>query len=213
VTWIPAWGRDRIYGMVENRPDWCISRQRLWGVPITMFYCKECDSELMTPEILDHVVGLVRAHGADVWFEREANDLVPPGTRCPKCGGKEFKKETNILDVWFDSGVSHAAVLENRPNLTSPADMYMEGNDQHRGWFHSSLLECVGTRGRAPYKNVLTHGFVVDGEGKKMSSPSGTSSTPRRSSMNTVPRSSGFGWPPRITPRTSGSPERSSSAL
>ena len=169
VTWIPAWGRDRIYGMVENRPDWCISRQRLWGVPITMFYCKGCDSELMTQEILDHVVGLVRKHGADVWFEREAGDLMPTGTLCPKCGGGDFKKETNILDVWFDSGVSHAAVLEHRPNLASPADMYLEGNDQHRGWFHSSLLESVGTRGRAPYLNVLTHGFVVDGEGKKMS--------------------------------------------
>ncbi|MBA4421709.1 MAG: isoleucine--tRNA ligase [Syntrophus sp. (in: bacteria)] len=169
VTWIPAWGRDRIYGMVENRPDWCISRQRLWGVPITMFYCKECDSELMTQEILDHVVGLVREHGADIWFEREAGDLMPAGTRCLKCGGGSFKKETNILDVWFDSGVSHAAVLEHRPNLSSPADMYLEGNDQHRGWFHSSLLESVGTRGRAPYLNVLTHGFVVDGEGKKMS--------------------------------------------
>lgn len=169
VNWFPSWGRDRIYGMVENRPDWCISRQRLWGVPITMFYCKGCDRELMTQPILDHVVGLVREYGADVWFEREAGDLLPAGTCCPACGGKDFRKETNILDVWFDSGVSHAAVLEHWPNLGSPCDMYLEGNDQHRGWFHSSLLESVGTRGRAPYLNVLTHGFVVDGEGKKMS--------------------------------------------
>ena len=168
--WIPAWGKDRIYGMVENRPDWCISRQRLWGVPITMFYCQECQSEFLTKEILDHVVALVREYGADVWFEREVRELVPPGTVCPVCKkGREFRKETNILDVWFDSGVSHAAVLETRPDHRSPSDMYLEGSDQHRGWFHSSLLECVGTRGRAPYKTVLTHGFVVDGEGKKMS--------------------------------------------
>jgi len=169
VRWIPSWGRDRIYGMIENRPDWCISRQRLWGVPITMFYCENCGAHLMTPEIMNHLVSLVRQFGADVWFEREEADLLPPGTLCPECQGTEFRKETNILDVWFDSGVSHAAVLERWPNLRSPSDLYLEGNDQHRGWFHSSLLESVGTRNRAPYRNVLTHGFVVDGEGKKMS--------------------------------------------
>lgn len=170
VEWIPAWGRERIYGMVENRPDWCISRQRLWGVPITMFYCNSCQNEFLTTEILEYVVSLVREQGADVWFEREAADLLPPGTVCPVCKeGTTFRKETNILDVWFDSGVSHAAVLETWPDHRSPADMYLEGSDQHRGWFHSSLLECVATRDRAPYRTVLTHGFVVDGEGKKMS--------------------------------------------
>jgi len=169
VKWIPSWGRDRIYGMIENRPDWCISRQRSWGVPITVFYCKQCNETVLTRAMLDHVVGLVKEHGADVWFERKARDLVPEGTTCPACGGTAFRRETNILDVWFDSGVSHAAVLERRDNLRSPSDLYLEGSDQHRGWFHSSLLESVGTRKRAPYKNVLTHGFVVDGEGKKMS--------------------------------------------
>ncbi len=180
VKWIPSWGRDRIYGMVENRPDWCISRQRLWGVPITVFYCKECENVVVTKEILDHVVSLVREHSADVWFEREAKDLMPPGTVCPHCKkSASFKKETNILDVWFDSGVSHAAVLETRPDLKSPCDMYLEGSDQHRGWFHSSLLESIGTRDRAPYKSVLTHGFVVDGGGKKMSKSIGNTIEPQ----------------------------------
>ncbi len=169
VVWIPSWGRERIYGMVENRPDWCISRQRSWGVPITMFYCSACGREVMTDAIMRHVVELVRQFGADVWFEREPNDLLPPGSVCPQCGGDSFTKETDILDVWFDSGVSHAAVLERRAGLRAPADMYLEGNDQHRGWFHSSLLESIGTRAVAPYRSVLTHGFVVDGEGKKMS--------------------------------------------
>ena len=180
VNWFPSWGRDRIYGMIENRPDWCISRQRSWGVPITVFYCKGCGAYLATREILDHVASLVREHGADVWFEKDANDLLPDGTVCPACSGKDFKKETNILDVWFDSGVSHAAVLEKRDDLGSPCDMYLEGSDQHRGWFHSSLLESVGTRGRAPYKNVLTHGFVVDGEGKKMSKSLGNFVDPQK---------------------------------
>jgi isoleucyl-tRNA synthetase len=169
VKWIPSWGRDRIYGMVENRPDWCISRQRLWGVPITVFYCNKCKNEVLTQEILDHLVELVEKGGADVWFEKEPKDLMPKHTTCPHCKNTEFTKEVNILDVWFDSGVSHAAVLEKRKDLSSPCDMYLEGSDQHRGWFHSSLLESVGTRGRAPYKSVLTHGFVVDGDGKKMS--------------------------------------------
>lgn len=169
VQWIPSWGHDRIYGMVENRPDWCISRQRLWGVPITMFYCAKCKKEVLTKEMADYLVKLVEVSGADIWFEKEASELIPAGTICPHCKGAEFTKETNILDVWFDSGVSHAAVLEKRKDLKSPADMYLEGSDQHRGWFHSSLLESVGTRGRAPYLSVLTHGFVVDGEGKKMS--------------------------------------------
>ena len=169
VKWLPSWGHDRIYGMVENRPDWCISRQRLWGVPIAMFFCDSCHGAVMTEAILNHVVGLFEQYGADVWFEREPRDLAPAGTVCPHCHGSSFSKETNILDVWFDSGVSHAAVLERLPHLKSPADLYLEGSDQHRGWFHSSLLESMGTRGRAPYKSVLTHGFVVDGEGKKMS--------------------------------------------
>ena len=169
VKWIPSWGRDRIYGMVENRPDWCISRQRLWGVPITVFYCAKCKNEVLTQEILDQLVEMVEKDGADVWFEKEPKDLMPKNTTCPHCHSTEFTKEVNILDVWFDSGVSHAAVLEKRADLSSPCDMYLEGSDQHRGWFHSSLLESVGTRGRAPYKSVLTHGFVVDGEGKKMS--------------------------------------------
>ncbi|MDZ4165259.1 MAG: isoleucine--tRNA ligase [Smithellaceae bacterium] len=173
VRWIPAWGRDRIFGMIEKRPDWCISRQRSWGVPIVMFYCQRCQGEVMSPEIMAHVVGIVNVEGADAWFEREARGLLPAGMTCPSCGAGEFSKEMNILDVWFDSGVSHAAVLEKWAGLRSPADLYLEGSDQHRGWFHSSLLESVGTRGRAPYKSVLTHGFVVDGEGKKMSKSSG----------------------------------------
>jgi len=173
VTWIPPWGRDRIYGMVENRPDWCVSRQRAWGIPIPVFYCTNCKNTLVTKEIIDHVANLFKNEGADIWFERKANDLLPQGTRCPQCQGMDFEKEKDILDVWFDSGVSFSAVLEARKELQFPADLYLEGSDQHRGWFHSSLLVAVGTRGCAPYRSVLTHGFVVDGEGKKMSKSAG----------------------------------------
>jgi isoleucyl-tRNA synthetase len=169
VQWIPKWGRERIYGMIENRPDWCISRQRSWGVPITAFSCNSCGEYLADGPTMDHVARLFTKHSSDVWYEWEPAQLLPAGSTCPKCGSADFAKEMDILDVWFDSGVSHAAVLEPSAKLSSPADMYLEGSDQHRGWFHSSLLESIGTRGRAPYKSVLTHGFVVDGSGRKMS--------------------------------------------
>jgi isoleucyl-tRNA synthetase len=169
VRWIPHWGRERIYGMIENRPDWCVSRQRAWGVPITLFTCTQCGEGLMTPDLMQAIHDLFVQHGADAWFEAAADDLLPAGASCSACGGGTFEKETDILDVWFDSGVSHAAVLEPRKDLNWPADLYLEGTDQHRGWFHSSLLTSVGTRDAAPYKAVLTHGFVVDAEGKKMS--------------------------------------------
>lgn len=169
VEWIPGWGRDRIHNMVANRPDWCISRQRSWGVPISVFTCKSCGKALATPEVFERVVALFEKNGADSWFDMPVEELLPPGAACAECGGKTFDKEMDILDVWFDSGVSFAAVVEHRENLRFPADLYLEGSDQHRGWFHSSLLAAVGTRETAPYKTVLTHGFVVDGQGYKMS--------------------------------------------
>lgn len=173
VEWIPAWGRDRIYNMVEGRPDWCISRQRSWGVPITVVYCEKCGDDLCDGKVMHHIADQFEATGSDIWFEKEASELLPEGTTCPKCGHDKFTKETDILDVWFDSGVSHAAVCEYRDYLSSPVDLYLEGSDQHRGWFHSSLLESVGTRDRAPYKSVLTHGFVLDKDGRPMSKSMG----------------------------------------
>jgi len=169
VTWIPHWGRDRIYGMIENRPDWCVSRQRAWGVPITVFYCEDCESVVQDQEIMEKVYTQFEQHGADIWFEKDISYFLPADLKCSSCGSKSLIKENDILDVWFDSGVSHAAVLESREDLRWPADLYLEGSDQHRGWFHSSLLTSVGTRQQAPYKAVLTHGFVVDAEGRKMS--------------------------------------------
>ncbi|MCF8067479.1 MAG: isoleucine--tRNA ligase [Desulfobacterales bacterium] len=180
VKWIPHWGRDRIYSMIENRPDWCVSRQRSWGVPIAIFHCKECDATHISPEIIEHLYEEFKANGADIWFEKTAEELLPANTVCEKCGSKSFGKEMDILDVWFDSGVSHAAVLEQREQLSWPADLYLEGTDQHRGWFHSSLLTAVGTRGQAPYKSVLTHGFVVDAAGKKMSKSIGNVVAPKK---------------------------------
>ena len=173
VEWIPRWGKERIFGMIENRPDWCVSRQRSWGVPITVFYCAACGEALADGKTMHHVADLFEKGGSDLWYEKEVEELLPIGSLCAKCGHAQFTRESDILDVWFDSGVSHAAVLERRGNLAAPADLYLEGSDQHRGWFHSSLLAAVGTRGIAPYKAVLTHGFVVDGAGKKMSKSQG----------------------------------------
>ncbi len=180
VQWIPHWGHDRIYNMIENRPDWCISRQRSWGVPITVFYCSKCDEAMADGKIMHHVADLFEEAGSDIWYEKEAKELLPAGTVCPSCGHDDFRKEMDILDVWFDSGVSHAAVVEPNENLHSPADLYLEGSDQHRGWFHSSLLAAVGTRDAAPYKAVLTHGFVLDEKGRPMSKSVGNVIAPEK---------------------------------
>ena len=179
VRWIPSWGEERIRNMVAEREDWCISRQRVWGVPIPIFYCLDCGKPLVTGESIRAVADLFRREGSDAWFAREAGDILPPGTRCPGCEGEGFRKETDTMDVWFDSGSSHAAVLETRPELAWPSDLYLEGSDQHRGWFQSSLLTAVATRGAAPYRQVLTHGFVVDGEGRKMSKSLGNVISPQ----------------------------------
>jgi isoleucyl-tRNA synthetase len=179
VAWIPHWGRERIYGMIENRPDWCVSRQRAWGVPITVFYCKDCEAIVLDQKVMENVYAQFEQHGADIWFEKDVSFFLPSDMKCSACGGNNFVKENDILDVWFDSGVSHAAVLESREDLRWPADLYLEGSDQHRGWFHSSLLTAVGTRQQAPYKAVLTHGFVVDAEGRKMSKSLGNVIAPR----------------------------------
>jgi isoleucyl-tRNA synthetase len=169
VEWTPSWGMQRIYAMVEGRPDWCLSRQRTWGVPITVISCSACGEIVKSDALIEKIDELFRKEGADAWFKHEIKDFLPPETACARCGSVEFTKEEDILDVWFDSGVSYAAVCEKRTELRSPADLYLEGSDQHRGWFHTSLLASVGTRGIAPYKGVLTHGYVVDGQGKKMS--------------------------------------------
>lgn len=178
VKWIPAWGEDRIYNMVADRSDWCISRQRTWGVPIPIFYCQDCGEAIISDETINHVEELFRQHGSNIWFAKEAAELVPEGFKCPKCSSTNFTKETDTMDVWFDSGSSHAAVLDVWPELEWPADMYLEGSDQHRGWFNSSLSTAVATRGKAPYRSVLTHGYVVDEKGRKMSKSLGNGIDP-----------------------------------
>ena len=168
IKWIPGWGEGRIKNMVTDRSDWCISRQRLWGVPIPIFYCEECGEFHIDEQSVKAVSDLFRKEGSDAWWTHEAEEILPKGTKCKKCGCEKFRKETDIMDVWFDSGSSHAAVLMERPNLRWPADLYLEGADQYRGWFQSSLLTSVAWKGVAPYKAVCTHGWVVDAQGKTM---------------------------------------------
>jgi isoleucyl-tRNA synthetase len=168
TEWVPPWGRNRIYGMIENRPDWVLSRQRLWGVPIPAFYCKECGEIHADGETMEHVAGIFDTEGADAWYTRPPEELLPAGVACAKCGGKSFETERAIVDVWFESGVSWYAVAAKRPEL-GEVDLYLEGSDQHRGWFHSSLLVALGVRNKKPYKTVLTHGFVLDENGKPYS--------------------------------------------
>ncbi|NLL53189.1 MAG: isoleucine--tRNA ligase [Peptococcaceae bacterium] len=177
VQWIPAWGRDRIYNMVADRGDWCISRQRTWGVPIPIFYCEQCDKAIVNDETIKSVQEIFRQEGSDAWFARSASELLPPGFKC-ECGCSEFRKETDTMDVWFDSGTSHVGVLRNREDLKWPADLYLEGSDQHRGWFNSSLSTSVAAFGQAPYRAVLTHGFLVDEKGRKMSKSMGNGVDP-----------------------------------
>ena len=179
TRWIPSWGRDRIYNMIANRPDWCISRQRTWGVPIPAVDCKRCGQPMLTKALTDRTADVFEQYGADAWYERPIEEFLPDGLTCDACGGREFEREANILDVWFDSGSSHEAVLPRWGGLRWPADLYLEGSDQHRGWFHSSLLVGIGTRGRAPFDQVLTHGFVVDDHGRKMSKSLGNTILPQ----------------------------------
>lgn len=178
IKFTPAWGKERIYNMIRDRGDWCISRQRIWGVPIPAFYCDDCGEIIINEETISHLQDLFREYGANVWFEREAKDLLPADYHCPACQSQQFSKETDIMDVWFDSGSTHQGVLHGRPDLSWPADMYLEGSDQHRGWFNSSLCTSVAVNGKAPYRQLLTHGFLVDEQGRKMSKSLGNGVDP-----------------------------------
>jgi isoleucyl-tRNA synthetase len=179
VQWVPAWGHDRMFNMVAHRPDWCISRQRVWGVPIPAVDCTSCGEAIITTALVERTARVFEQYGADAWYERPTEDFIPAGLTCPKCGGTSFDREMNILDVWFDSGSSHEAVLSQWPELTWPADVYLEGSDQHRGWFQSSLMVGLGTRGRPPFKTIVTNGFLIDMDGKKMSKSFGNSILPQ----------------------------------
>ncbi|MET0400812.1 MAG: class I tRNA ligase family protein, partial [Cystobacter sp.] len=179
VQWVPSWGQSRIRGMLETRPDWCISRQRSWGVPIPIAYCEGCDESLISPELMENVAEAVEKQGVGVWYRTPVAEFLPESQRaCRKCSGTAFRRETDILDVWFDSACMFSAVLSPRQRI--PADLFLEGSDQHRGWFHSSMLVSVGTRDVSPYKACLTHGFVVDGKGEKMSKSVGNTVAPEK---------------------------------
>jgi len=178
VKWTPHWGEIRLHNMIAERGDWCISRQRVWGVPIPIFYCRSCNEPLVNETTIEHVADVFEREGSDAWFAKSERELLPAGTVCAKCGHDEFRKETDIMDVWFDSGSSHMAVLETREELHAPADLYLEGSDQYRGWFNSSLITSTAVHGRAPYKAVLSHGFTLDGEGRKMSKSLGNTVDP-----------------------------------
>jgi isoleucyl-tRNA synthetase len=179
TNWVPSWGRERIRGMIADRPDWCISRQRVWGIPIPALYCVDCGHEVLTAEIVARARDLVAEHGAGIWFTGPVEELAPPGAVCPQCGGGRFRREHDIFDVWFESGTSHAAVLLTRPELRWPADLYLEGHDQYRGWFQVSLWNGLIVHGRAPYDTVLTTGFVLDADGRKMSKRLGNAIDPQ----------------------------------
>ena len=178
IQWHPTWGKERMTSMITERSDWCISRQRKWGVPIPIFYCDKCGADIVTPETIDHIANLFHDQGSNVWFEKTADELVPQGFVCPKCGHTHFSKESDIMDVWFDSGSTHAAVVDQRPELSFPADVYLEGGDQYRGWFQSSMLTSIAAKGVAPYKQIITHGWTVDGEGRAMHKSLGNAVAP-----------------------------------
>ncbi|ALS21385.1 isoleucyl-tRNA synthetase [Paenibacillus naphthalenovorans] len=180
LKWTPEWGETRLHNMIADRGDWCISRQRAWGVPIPIFYCRSCSEPLVSEATIEHVALIFEREGSNAWFLKDEKQLLPDGTVCPKCGHDHFRKETDIMDVWFDSGSSHSAVLETREELQWPADLYLEGSDQYRGWFNSSLITSVAVKGSAPYKGILSHGFTLDGEGRKMSKSLGNTVDPNQ---------------------------------
>ena len=178
ISWYPKWGKERMIAMIRERNDWCISRQRQWGVPLPIFYCEDCGEYLVNDATIARISDIFREKGSNAWYEMSAEELLPEGTVCPKCGCSRFTKEKDIMDVWFDSGSTHAAVLDQRPELSFPADVYLEGGDQYRGWFQSSMLTSIAAKGCAPYRQIITHGWTVDGEGKAMHKSAGNAVAP-----------------------------------